>query len=635
MSTVINSGAFSLLLGRTGLAVLLAMLLSSCAIAPEPAPVQSPEAGQARVAERQSRWADAAQLWAQAALSEAGISGPDEVAQGRYWVNSANAWLMASQPEKALEALDKARTSSLNRENSARTALLQAELALLAGDPDAAEFYLQAATNDLPGEWSSRLQSAQTELALMRQDPAARTLSEISEQVQSMPGYSTIAGLRILRSLERVSSDRVAEESEKPTLLAPWATLALAVRNTLLTRADLLQASEEWATSNPGHPVSAENFMELVWQYGQYFSPPEKIAVLLPTQGGLAAAGDAIRDGLISAFLEHPTGSTLDFLAFDDTTEAAVEAYQLAIDSGYQWVIGPLSQDNVQRLVDNGSGAVPALLLNWPAQLPEIAIGAQNPWFSLALSQQAESEAVALKMLELGHRRAIVLLTEGAWGDRTERAFIDQYQSGGGEVIALERFDARDADHSLKLTQLLLIEESRERRRRLQSALRISLEFEPSRRDDFEAIFFAGDAQLGRQLKPQLKFFDAGKKPVFAMSRVFSGSANTNRDQDLNGMIIPGTRWALSGTSANPGESDGLQLESLREGRFGSLHALGRDAWNLLPWLRWMERDPEFVFPGATGDLTATESGQIKRDPYWLQFQRGRLVALPDSRGTE
>jgi outer membrane PBP1 activator LpoA protein len=602
---------------------LLSALLAACATAPPPAAPELAQLTQARAAEAGQRWPEAAEQWAQAANASSGQQA------GNYWVNSAFAWQEAGQPADALLALGQAEQAGLAAADQARLALLRGELALLNNDLDEAEFFLDASSMGLPDSLLQRLAGRLEELASLRADPSAPLINSATALAEELaaPGsaFNAGSGLHMLLALQPIPTQRLATEAAGSSLLAPWATLALDIRQSLLRQADLETAASLWASAHPDSPVDASAYMELAWQYGQYFTPPARIAVLLPASGGLSAAAAAIRDGITGAYLEHPADAQLDFIALGEQPSAALDAYQQAALDGYQFVIGPLQQEAVQLLVDQASGELPALLLNWPSTTPETAAGRSSPWFSISLSQQAESTAVAQKMLASGHRRVVLLLAEGSWGDRTEAAFLDAFLAGGGEVVALERFDAANPDHSAKLTRLLQIEDSRERHRRLQGALGIQLEFEPSRRDDFEAIFMAVDPQLGRQLKPQLRFFDAGEKPVFAMSRVYSGRPDPARDLDLNGVIIPGTRWAASQADAD----QPLSMDSLRGGTFGSLHALGRDAWNLLPWLEWMRADQGFIYPGNTGDLYALADGTVQREPFWLQFRSGKALALP------
>lgn len=608
-------------------ALLLSAVLAACATAPQAPVAELPQLAEARAAEDGRRWSTAAEQWAQAAAASSGQQA------GAYWVNSAFAWQQAEQAPLALQALEQAEQAGLAAPDQARLALLRGELALLNNDLDAAEFFLEASSAALPGPLRERLAQRRMELASLRDDPSARLIAAATaladELAAAGPAYTSAQGLHMLQALQPIPTQRLVAEAGSQSVLAPWATLALDIRDTLVQHRDLSSAAEQWVSAQPGSPVDATAYMELAWQYGQYFAAPGRIAVLLPASGGLSAAAAAIRDGITSAYLDNPAEAQLDFIPLGEQPAAALEAYQQAVRDGYQWVIGPLQQESVQLLVDQAGGELPALLLNWPVAAPEAAVGGSSPWFSVSLSQQAESTAVARKMLASGHRRVVLLLAEGSWGERTEAAFLEAFLAGGGEVVALERFNAANPDHSAQLTRLLQIEDSRERHRRLQGALGITLEFEPSRRDDFEAIFMATDPQLGRQLKPQLRFFDAGEKPVFAMSRVYSGRPDPGRDQDLNGVIIPGTRWAADQANAE----QPFDMESLRGGTFGALHALGRDAWNLLPWLEWMRQDPQFIYPGATGDLYALANGQVQREPFWLQFRSGKALALPPAAG--
>lgn len=519
-------------------------------------------------------------------------------------------------------------------------ALERGEAALATGDLEQAEFYLSAAEPRLPAGERQRLREARQRLTALRSDPASLVLAEAAATLEAGEP-DTAAAVELLQRLERVPGKRLAREAQRTTRLGPWCAFALDVRDTLVRRRDLLQAAAEWSTRHPLHPVDPPRYLEIAWQYGQRFAPPDRVAVLLPKTGNLTATGAAVRDGLVSAWLDGPTRSELVFFDAGETAADALAAYRQVQGEGFPWVIGPLRREAVALILEQPGAAVPGLLLNEPVtEVPATPFepttasaptAAETDFRFLSLSQEAEARAVAERMLAAGHRQAILLLADDRWGERAEGAFMDAYLAGGGEIVSLERFDAGNADHSDRLTRLLQIQDGRDRRRRLQSLLNIQLEYEDSRRDDFEAFFMAADPSLGRQLKPQLRFFDAGEKPVYAMSRVYSGRVDPSVDDDLNGVIIPATRWALSRVEARAeqgGEDGDEELTSLRGGAFGKLHALGRDAWNVLPWLDLMARDPNFAFPGALGDLTLGPGGRLRIAPAWAVFRRGRLAAL-------
>ena len=64
--------------------------------------------------------------------------------------------------------------------------------------------------------------------------------------------------------------------------------------------------------------------------------------------------------------------------------------------------------------------------------------------------------------------------------------------------------------------------------------------------------------------------------------------------------------------------------DSVRDGAFRNLYALGQDAWQLLPWLPLMQKDPDLWFPGNVGALRLEANGRLYRKPAWAQFSGGQ-----------
>ena len=596
-------------LRATYLLLAAVLLIAGCA-APQRAPEHLPRPVQlAQQAETRSDWRAAAGFWERAA----GEAEPAKASE--YHLRAAEAWFQLPSPGRANEQLERVNSSLLDRAAAVRYALLGTELAIQAGDLQRAEFFLEAARPQAGSDLWPRYRAAQHAFEALRTDPYAQALSRASAMIAELGKFDGQRGVGILQSLEGVPSSRLAQAATQANRLGQWAAVTVAVRQALVGQDDLLTAAGRWTTGHPGFEIDGPGFMELCWQYGLLFRAPARVAVLLPEAGALSAAGSAIRDGILSAYLDRPgqAQTELTFLAAPEDPAGALQSYQDAADDGYQWVIGPLSRESVQSVVDGGSGRVPALLLN---QFVSRTSG--GSYVGLSLAQGAEARAVARKMLAVGVHRVILMIDDSDWGSRAQTAFTDEYLAGGGEVVATASFDAAEADHSQRLATLLKIEDSRQRKDALQAALRIPLDFEPTRRNDFDCIFMATGPSLGRQLKPQLKFYDAGDEPVFAMSRVFSGRIDPAADLDLNGIVFPATRWAVASKGEFP------QLESLKSGTFGSLFALGSDAWNVLPWLPLLKADPDLEFAGATGHLRLQANGELARDPLWAWFVDGR-----------
>jgi len=213
------------------------------------------------------------------------------------------------------------------------------------------------------------------------------------------------------------------------------------------------------------------------------------------------------------------------------------------------------------------------------------------------------------------------LVPDSAWGARIETAFATKFTQGEGRIADTTHFNSAVEDYNDMLTRLLKIDESKQRKADLQSRLGIPLNFEPSRRDDFDFIFMAATPEEGRELKPLLRFHDAGDVPVYAMGRIFSGKTQLASDQDLNDIVFPVTAWQLQNAgTVTPA------LESIRDGTYGNLYALGQDAWRVLPWLPLLQKDPDLWFPGDIGALRMQADGHLERQPAWAKFSAGQPV---------
>ena len=458
----------------------------------------------------------------------------------------------------------------------------------------------------------------------LHRDPSERSLAETMELSRQMSGYQPDFALEILRSLESVPSGQLAAmvdgEAYDPEF-TEWLELALQTRSVLIGRSPMTAAAQKWADYHYGHPVTREHFTELVTRYRNLFPVPARVAVLLPLDGGLASAARAIRDGILSAYLEQPGNAVLRFYSSGDNSESAIAAYLQAREEGATQIVGPLRNDSAGALASLGNMGVPILLLNDPTEYKPVDPLQKTIVNSLSLSQTEEAMAIAESVLKQGQRKALIMVPDSAWGARIETAFATKFAQGEGRIAASTYFNSAAEDYNDMLTRLLKIDESKQRKTDLQSWLGIPLKFEPSRRDDFDFIFLAATPEEGRELKPLLRFHDAGDVPVYAMGRIFSGKTQPASDQDLNDIVFPVTAWQLQNTGA-----DTPALESIRSGTYGNLYALGQDAWRVLPWLPLMQKDHDLWFPGNIGALRMQADGHLERQPAWAQFSAGQPV---------
>ena len=94
------------------------------------------------------------------------------------------------------------------------------------------------------------------------------------------------------------------------------------------------------------------------------YRPPAKLAVLLPLSGCPTAA-QPVRDGLLSAYYgESRRRPDINFFDTAGTFTGALAAYDKAVASGADFVVGPLGRDEVDAVYYCQQLQVPVLALN-------------------------------------------------------------------------------------------------------------------------------------------------------------------------------------------------------------------------------------------------------------------------------
>lgn len=565
----------------------------------------------------------AAESWQQQAVK----AEPGRAAQ--LWVSAADAWLLAGETRKAEDAVRWIDRGELDRGDRARLDLVLADLALRHDRPDEAEQLLAKAQPGLPRSSRARYEQLRNAVQQKLSSPGARDIAGAARLVGEMDRYDPAASVELVRSLESVSSGELAIRAENPRgerQLTGWLDLTLVIRQNLVKPEQVVTSIAEWKSRHPYHLLSEQQALDTWLRYRQFFRSPPKVAILLPGAGRLKTAGDAIRDGLMSAFLDRPGGSEVLFFPTGDDEQSAISAYFNALDAGADLIIGPLRKESVAAVLGLAGMSTPVLALN---DLPEklvIPAGLDGQINGISLSQEQEVAGIAGHVAASSLNRAMVIAPESAWGERMAFAFESAFLHEDREIIAAARYLDSQNDHSVTLERLLKIDESEARKKRLENTLQTTLEFEPVRRDDVDVIFLAATTAQARLIRPQLRFHDAGDIPVYATGRVFSGQPDPARNQDLNGLRFPATPWQISHAS----REDIPDLDSIRNGSLSSLHALGQDAWDILPWLPLMRKDPDFSFPGQSGFYRSLRSDTLHRTPVWAEFRRGRPVPLAE-----
>src|SRR5882762_6694360 len=331
------------------------------------------------------------------------------------------------------------------------------------------------------------------------------------------------------------------------------------------------------------------------------------IALLLPITGRAAGAAISVRDGFMTAYYQAAADQRPRVRVYDTGTHSVAEALTQAARQGADFIVGPLTREEVVAAAEFSAARAPLLALNFlPAEQP-----APAQFYQYALSPEDEARLAARRILDDHHRRGVALVPAGAWGDRVLAAFKQELQGGGGELLGTALIDASRTDYSGSITEVL----------------GTKLQFEPRRRGDIEFIFAAAPASAERLLRPQLRFHYAGDIPTYATSDAFEPDVRAN--QDLDGLMFPDMPWILGGDLADAVRSATREAWPSGGPHRGRLFAFGFDAFRLAQALRRRGATSNISLEGLTGRLSLDPERHVRREMGWAQLHNGELRLLP------
>ncbi|MGB0712953.1 MAG: penicillin-binding protein activator, partial [Gammaproteobacteria bacterium] len=387
-------------------------------------------------------------------------------------------------------------------------------------------------------------------------------------------------------------------------------------------------AIAQWRELHPDHPAARSALLDEIAQNNAGSAGhPARVGILLPLTGKLAAAGQSVRDGILSAYYRAEPASR-PLLRFYDTAQATVGTqYGQAVTDGVGAIIGPLSKEGLRQIAAGGNPQIPVLALNRDDELsaPPARL------FQFGLSPEDEARQAARRMVADGHGKILVMAPQGDWGDRVVAGFDAELKAQGATALDALRFDGRAKDFSKALESGLGLESSRERRRDIIALLGKKVGFEPRRRQDLEGIFIAAPSWQARLLKPQLKFHYAGDVATYSISSAFSGQIDPEADRDLEGLRFPDAPWMIGDGQMAAERSRTEAAIPTHHGGLQRFYALGYDAYNLVPLVSRMRMATHQGVPGATGELRADADGHIIRDLLWAEFIKGQPRLLADN----
>lgn len=383
-----------------------------------------------------------------------------------------------------------------------------------------------------------------------------------------------------------------------------WLMLALISREDNLSAGKLFEAVKLWQQGFPSHPANSilPTPLDAIKPY--LFPKPQKIAVLLPLSGALSGPGNAVKDGINKAREEDNKKQTsIDF--YDTSNHNVAGVYEQAIQSGADYVIGPLTKSDVNTIA-NIPHPIPTLFLN------ETQTKNTTNAYQFGLSLTSEAKQVAARARKNGRKHALIIAPKGPWGDEIVAAFVNGFEKNGGEILEALRFDDNE-NMGEPIRQLLHAPSIKQIKAHNSSHIK--------HRQDADMIFMLAYPSKAREIMPLLRYFYATDIPVFATSTVYSGSPDSMKDRDLDGIIFCDMPWVFNSQMGSRHWPE--QLNS-----YNRLFALGYDSYRLANQLNKLLLFPAMGLNEASGVLYLSQGQTVSRILSWGQFRQGLVQML-------
>ena len=590
-------------------------LLAACLLAALTAACQLPglqaESGPANAAERAQRQSRQGDHVAAARSYESAARQALEADRNAYWLAAAAEWVRGGDlgaAEAALALLTPPISAADTREHMR----IDTEIALARGDTRRAAALLR----EIPGGDDAALLATRARVQFgSLQVPAAvgtlmardRLLASAAEREENQRFIIDGIGTALARGADgRAPSGADAE-------LAGWLELGRILSDAQAGALGAPRRLQSWRERYPAHPANPSLWRGQVEPSAAAGDLPRQIALLLPLSGRAESAGAAVRDGFLAAYYDDGSAARPRLRIYDVAARDAPSSYLQALADGSDFVVGPLTREEVAALATLADGRATTLALNF---LPD-GITVPDRFYQYALSPEDEARLAARRVLAEGRTSGVTLAPQSDWGRRVQAAFAEEFTAAGGQLVDHADYLPATVDFNALLRRLLQTTGQKG------STPRVDAQF----------IFVAAQPVHGRLIRTQLRFNYASALPMYATSDIFDATGQGN--VDLDGVMFPDMPWVLDPYGPAAAARETVQRNwPGRSGQLGRLHAFGYDAFRMIGELRRLRIGNSTPLPGLTGRLAIDSRGRVRRELDWAQVVNGRPNLLPPPMST-
>ncbi len=590
-------------------------------------PSRDPRAEQARDA------ADAGRLGEAIKLFEAAARDADGTEAERYWLRAGLLHMRQGNRLRARQALVRTDADPAADDVSPLRRLLSTELRLTDDASEALSALDGGPPEALPEDLHEYWLAAQAEALRATEQPLeAARVRERRQRLLTAGALASANRETLWQDLLAIPLPRLRSQvPAQPDIFGGWLELAYAVRTHRLRPAGIREAVDAWYDRYPEHPARVSAFAEVVTERAiERVRPPQRVAVLLPLSGRYSTFGEAVQNGLVTAYYAARGEAAPELRVYDVGTDGRdpAAAYQEAVDRGVDLVIGPLTKPNIDAIASRDDHRVPMLALN---RIEGSGDTATDGIFQFGLAPEDDAREAARLMQGKGWQNVVALAPDTDWGERVLDAFRAAFETAKGQVLETARYRDDAQDFSGPIRAILNLDASRARYQRLQRVLRRRLSFDPRRRQDVDGIFLAAFPRQARLIKPQIRFHRGIGLPTVATSHAYGGYPSPEDNKDLNDLIVVDTPWTLRAPLASKLASEQAAATNAWPSQARNhprLLALGADAFRLAGPVDVLAHEPTLDMPGLTGRLQVTQERIVHRRLPAGRFQGGLLTPL-------
>ena len=349
-----------------------------------------------------------------------------------------------------------------------------------------------------------------------------------------------------------------------------------------------------------------------------------KIALLLPMTGKYSKIGKAILNGIEIELKDTSKYIKPELSIFDtgDEDTNLKKIYSEMLSNDFDYVIGPLRKNFIEKISKYSSNDLPVLTLNYSNNLKKYS----KKVYQFGLLPEDEAICIAEKAIIDGNVNASALYPDNTWGKRIVESFTLRFQELGGNVTNLLKYNKEDTKINNSIKNLLNIEESTKRKNHMQNILKTKLQFKPHIANNLDMIFSVGKSEDMRVIKPQFNFNYAEDIPFYSTSHIYNGVYNKEINQDLNDIKFCDIPWLYN--TNNMLEKKYLR-ESVDKRDLLRFVAIGMDSIKIIYNINALELNKHKYLLGNTGLLRLDEFNKIRRNLTIVKFKNGKAKEIP------